>query len=92
MHAHGTQGRPGVAATLQAAAKRPKTMAAAADVPDGPRPNLRSLPAWGISLEQGRNNAGKKNGKWYINFSATVWNAGDVAAAGRRLPPPRQPS
>lgn len=35
---------------------------------DGPTPDLRSLPAWGISLS--------KNGK-YLRFSATVWNAGD---------------
>ncbi|MCB0896118.1 MAG: hypothetical protein H6529_19320 [Nocardioides sp.] len=35
---------------------------------DGPEPDLRSLPAWGISLSP--------NGK-YLRFSATVWNAGD---------------
>ena len=34
----------------------------------GPMPDLRSLPAWGISLS--------KNSK-YLRFSATVWNAGD---------------
>ncbi|KQW52571.1 hypothetical protein ASC77_24710 [Nocardioides sp. Root1257] len=34
----------------------------------GPTPDLRSLPAWGISLS--------KNGR-YLRFSATVWNAGD---------------
>jgi hypothetical protein len=34
----------------------------------GPTPDLRSLPAWGISLS--------KN-KRYLRFSATVWNAGD---------------
>ncbi|GAA4694706.1 lysyl oxidase family protein [Nocardioides conyzicola] len=34
----------------------------------GPTPDLRSLPAWGISLS--------KNSK-YLRFSATVWNAGD---------------
>ncbi|MEP9361441.1 lysyl oxidase family protein [Nocardioides sp. CN2-186] len=35
---------------------------------DGPEPDLRSLPAWGISLN--------KNGT-QLRFSATVWNAGD---------------
>lgn len=38
------------------------------DVADGPEPDLRSLPAWGISLS--------RNGK-YLRFSATVWNGGD---------------
>ena len=33
--------------------------------PSGPLPDLRSLPAWGI-VSDGR----------YLNFSATVWNAG----------------
>ncbi|KUL29253.1 lysyl oxidase family protein [Actinoplanes awajinensis] len=43
----------------------------------GPRPDLRSLPAWGISLEKGRNETtGQVNGRWYVNFGATVWNAG----------------
>ncbi len=35
---------------------------------NGPRPDLAALPAWGMSLS--------KNGR-YLNFSATVWNAGD---------------
>jgi lysyl oxidase len=34
---------------------------------DGPVPDLRALPAWGISLS--------RNSK-YLRFSATVWNAG----------------
>lgn len=33
----------------------------------GPRPDLRSLPAWGIRVRKGR----------FLKFSATVWNAGD---------------
>ncbi len=37
-----------------------------ASTPSGPLPDLRSLPAWGIDVEEGR----------YLNFSATVWNAG----------------
>jgi hypothetical protein len=35
---------------------------------DGPRPNLRSLPAWGISVAPNGN---------VLRFAATVWNAGD---------------
>lgn len=34
--------------------------------PAGPLPDLRSLPAWGIMIDRGR----------YLDFSATVWNAG----------------
>ena len=34
----------------------------------GPQPNLKSLPAWGISVA--------KNGN-FLRFAATVWNAGD---------------
>ena len=63
--------RPGFAppAKAPAAAKAaPKT---------GPRPDLRSLPAWGISLAPGTDaTTGKPNGKWFVNFGATVWNAG----------------
>ena len=40
-----------------------------ASAPDsGPRPDLAPLPAWGMSLS--------RDGR-YLNFSATVWNAGD---------------
>ncbi|GAB1689451.1 lysyl oxidase family protein [Krasilnikovia sp. M28-CT-15] len=56
-------------------AKAPQAaMATTAQAPKGPRPDLRSLPAWGISLEEGTD--GNPDGKWYINFGATVWNAG----------------
>ncbi|WP_152361457.1 lysyl oxidase family protein [Microlunatus speluncae] len=34
--------------------------------PSGPLPDLQSLPAWGIMIDRGR----------YLDFSATVWNAG----------------
>ena len=34
--------------------------------PSGPLPDLRSLPAWGIGVDEGR----------YLVFAATVWNAG----------------
>jgi len=49
-------------------AKRPKAVAASS-IAKGPRPDLRSLPAWGISLSQ----EGRKS---YVNFGATVWNGG----------------
>lgn len=72
---HGEHNGQG-AASLQVAAydpnfrppaKAPKTLAT---VPtSGPRPDLRSLPAWGISLSE-------EDGKTYVNFGATVWNAG----------------
>jgi hypothetical protein len=56
-------------------AKAPRAAKAAPQT--GPRPDLRSLPAWGISLEQGTDaKTGKPNGKWFVNFGATVWNAG----------------
>ncbi|WP_067496188.1 lysyl oxidase family protein [Actinoplanes sp. TFC3] len=49
-------------------AKAPKAVKASS-IARGPRPDLRSLPAWGISLSQD----GEKS---YVNFGATVWNAG----------------
>ena len=49
------------------AAHRPTGPAGRAPA-DGPQPDLRSLPAWGISL----NRKGT-----YLRFSATVWNGGD---------------
>ncbi|WP_229070518.1 lysyl oxidase family protein [Actinoplanes sp. DH11] len=59
---------------FRAAASVPKPVTS---LPKGPRPDLRSLPAWGISLSQGFNEkTGKADGKWYVNFGATVWNAG----------------
>ncbi|MFG1609854.1 lysyl oxidase family protein [Actinoplanes sp. NPDC049265] len=48
-------------------AKVPATLAAKPK--SGPKPDLRSLPAWGIELSQ-------EDGKTYVNFGATVWNAG----------------
>lgn len=40
--------------------------------PTGPRPDLRSAPAWGIVLDRG----GRGSKRTYLDFSATVWNAG----------------
>ncbi len=48
------------------AAHRPTGTAAAPA--DGPRPDLRPLPAWGIQVS--------RNGH-FLQFAATVWNAGD---------------
>ncbi|WP_189850055.1 lysyl oxidase family protein [Streptomyces omiyaensis] len=46
----------------------------APSVPDVPKPDLRSLPAYGITISDG----GGQNvpGKDYLAFSANVWNAG----------------
>ena len=56
-------------------AKRPAVAKAAPK--SGPRPDLRSLPAWGISLSPGADpQTGELDGTWYVNFGATVWNAG----------------
>jgi hypothetical protein len=56
-------------------AKRPTALAATPKT--GPRPDLRALPAWGITVEPGQNETtGEPDGKWYVNFGATVWNAG----------------
>lgn len=54
--------------SLRAPGKRPLTFKVAPKT--GPRPDLRALPAWGITLSQ------EPDGKWYVNFGATVWNGG----------------
>ncbi|WP_328904881.1 lysyl oxidase family protein [Streptomyces sp. NBC_00234] len=51
-------------------AARPKGKAS---VPDVPKPDLRSLPAYGITVSDGEQNV---KGKDYLAFSANVWNAG----------------
>src|SRR4051812_40481366 len=51
------------------AAERP---AGAGTVPAGPRPDLRSLPAWGIKIGGEEGEAGHD----YLAFNATVWAAG----------------
>ncbi|MEV7080368.1 lysyl oxidase family protein [Streptomyces sp. NPDC093516] len=58
------------APALEPLSKRP---AGKPSVPDVPKPDLRSLPAYGIGVSAG----GKDNpGKDYLAFSANVWNAG----------------
>ncbi|MFE3116177.1 lysyl oxidase family protein [Streptomyces niveus] len=51
-------------------AKRPTGKAS---VPDVPKPDLRSLPAYGIEISDGGQDV---KGKDYLAFSANVWNAG----------------
>ncbi|WP_199854398.1 lysyl oxidase family protein [Streptomyces sp. CS149] len=51
-------------------AKRPTGKAT---VPDVPKPDLRSLPAYGITVSDGYED---DPGKDYLAFSANVWNAG----------------
>ncbi|MET7848013.1 lysyl oxidase family protein [Streptomyces avermitilis] len=61
-----------IAPALKPAAKRPTGRAG---VPANvPKPDLRSLPAWGIAITDGEE--GDVPGKDYLAFSANVWNAG----------------
>ncbi|MCQ4198738.1 lysyl oxidase family protein [Streptomyces coelicoflavus] len=58
------------ALALQPLANRPTGKAS---VPDVPKPDLRSLPAYGIVVTDGDKDI---PGKDYLAFSANVWNAG----------------
>ncbi|MGA4978967.1 lysyl oxidase family protein [Streptomyces cinereoruber] len=58
------------APALGPAAERPT---GTPSVPDVPKPDLRSLPAYGITISDGTENI---PGKDYLAFSANVWNAG----------------
>ncbi|MFG3157934.1 lysyl oxidase family protein [Streptomyces sp. NPDC048219] len=58
------------APALKPLSKRP---AGKASVPDVPKPDLRSLPAYGIVISDGEEDV---PGKDYLAFSANVWNAG----------------
>ncbi|MDJ0466662.1 lysyl oxidase family protein [Streptomyces sp. H27-C3] len=58
------------APAVQPNAKRPTGKAS---VPDVPKPDLRSLPAYGIQISDGGQDV---PGKDYLAFSANVWNAG----------------
>ncbi|MFC8226138.1 lysyl oxidase family protein [Streptomyces sp. NPDC057287] len=58
------------APAVQPNSRRPTGRAA---VPDVPKPDLRSLPAYGITIGAGDGGA---PGKDYLAFSANVWNAG----------------
>jgi hypothetical protein len=70
---HGGQGDPNRQISaykpgFRPPAKRPRAVKASS-LAKGPRPDLRSLPAWGISLSQ-------EDGKTFVDFGATVWNGG----------------
>ncbi|MFC9705322.1 lysyl oxidase family protein [Streptomyces sp. NPDC056943] len=54
-------------------------------VPNVPKPDLRSLPAYGITISDGGQNV---PGKDYLAFSANVWNAGpaQLVVDGFRTP------
>ncbi|MFG3508402.1 lysyl oxidase family protein [Streptomyces sp. NPDC047821] len=60
------------APALKPALKRP---AGKATVPDVPKPDLRSLPAYGITISEPATE-GPDKGKDFLAFSANVWNAG----------------
>ncbi|CAM5487922.1 Protein-lysine 6-oxidase OS=Streptomyces aurantiogriseus OX=66870 GN=GCM10010251_02900 PE=4 SV=1 [Streptomyces aurantiogriseus] len=61
-----------IAPALKANAKEPTGRAS---VPaNAPKPDLRSLPAWGFEITDGED--GDVPGRDYLAFSANVWNAG----------------
>ncbi len=53
----------------------PRPRAASTRIPDGPRPDLRSLPAFGIQVIP-RSDAEMGLGRDRLAFAATVWNRG----------------
>ncbi|MFF5923295.1 lysyl oxidase family protein [Streptomyces flavochromogenes] len=57
-----------------ALAPRPARPTGTPSVPNVPKPDLRSLPAYGITISDG--GAQDIPGKDYLAFSANVWNAG----------------
>jgi hypothetical protein len=63
---------------LRPPARRPVTLPkAAAAAQAGPRPDLRTLPAWGIQLQTGKDlGEGAPPNNLYLTFGATVWNGG----------------
>lgn len=67
--AHGVPGAPTDSAPGLDPGARPTARAKAA--PQGPRPDLRSLPAWQIGVEQD-----EESGHDQVTFNATVWNGG----------------
>jgi hypothetical protein len=56
-------------------AAKPTRTLRAAELPAGPKPDLRSLPAYQIDLSR-TDARGRPTKKTYLNFGATVWNAG----------------
>ncbi|MGA4803076.1 lysyl oxidase family protein [Streptomyces lavendulocolor] len=72
------------APAVKPAAKRPTGKAV---VPDVPKPDLRSLPAYGITVSEPATE-GPDKGKDFLAFSANVWNAGpaQLVVDGFRAP------
>lgn len=68
---HGTPAAQ--APSLRPAAGRPAGQPSAAK---GPLPDLRALPAWWVNLSKKYTNGGQTDGRDYLSFDATVWNAG----------------
>jgi len=60
------------ATALKAHAARPTGKAS---TPKGPKPDLVSVPAWGMSITKGEEGTVDAD-KEYLAFAATVWNAG----------------
>ncbi|MEU0406160.1 lysyl oxidase family protein [Streptomyces sp. NPDC006197] len=73
MQAGDTAGRTDGSRQAPALAPRSKRPTGNPSVPDVPKPDLRSLPAYGITISDGDRNI---PGKDYLAFSANVWNAG----------------
>ncbi|HET9421441.1 MAG TPA: lysyl oxidase family protein [Nocardioides sp.] len=62
------EGRPSPSAPRPASKAPTGPTTSDADALEGPVPNLKSLPAWGIGISPNGNN---------LTFAATVWNAGN---------------
>jgi hypothetical protein len=83
-HAHGAPGKVGAPDTRPKGVRRTpaksRPVGAAAAPPAGPRPDLRSLPAWDIQVgpapDGGPEPGTEPDGREYLSFSANVWNAG----------------
>jgi hypothetical protein len=61
--------RPGATSQSSSPAPAPTKPTGQAIQAAGPLPDLRSLPAWAVTVDRGR----------YLDFAATVWNAGPTA-------------
>ncbi len=69
--------KAGVAPKAAKAAPKPNAQrpTGKAAVPKGPKPDLRSVPAWGIQIGPGEEGTPEAD-RDFLAFSATVWNAG----------------
>jgi lysyl oxidase len=88
-------GQPSLPAPA-ASAPAPSWLTAGAAPPAGPshvpaalRPDLRALPAWGITMAESRQADGKPED--LLQFAATVWNAGPVPLEIAGFRPPGSP-